>query len=97
MDAEAVKEFGSKVQMLLEGRSLTRQETCEMFRGVLLNRQPDLQQGAFLAALVAKGETAEEIAGAWEAIDEIDTVHTSPVITEGVSALSGSVKGWLIG
>jgi anthranilate phosphoribosyltransferase len=90
MDAEAIKEFGSKVQMLIEGRSLTRQETYEMFREVLLNRQPDLQQGAFLAALVAKGETAEEIAGAWEAIDEIDTVHTSPALTGDLFENSGT-------
>jgi len=46
-----------------------------MFRETLLNRQPDLQQGAFLAALVSKGETVDELVGAWQAIDEIDTVH----------------------
>ncbi|MDH4231147.1 MAG: anthranilate phosphoribosyltransferase [Nitrospirota bacterium] len=90
MDAEAIKEFGAKVQMLIEGRSLTRQETYEMFREVLLNRQPDLQQGAFLAALVGKGETAEEIAGAWEAIDELDTAHTSPALTGDLFENSGT-------
>ena len=41
---------------------------------MLLGEQPDLQQGALLAALVAKGETPEEIAGAWQAIVEFDTV-----------------------
>lgn len=80
MDIKAIKEFGSKVQMLIEGQDLTRQETCEMFREVLLDKQPDLQQGAFLAALVSKGETVDEIAGAWEAIDEIDTVHTKAAL-----------------
>jgi anthranilate phosphoribosyltransferase len=44
-----------------------------MFRQLLENSQPDLQQGAFLAALAAKGETVEEITGAWEAILELDT------------------------
>ena len=44
-----------------------------MFAQVLEGEQPDLQQGAFLAALAAKGETPEEIAGAWEAIREFDT------------------------
>jgi len=37
-----------------------------------------MQQGAFLAALKAKGETAEEIAGSWEAIYELDTVKVTP-------------------
>jgi len=77
MDQQALKDFGRGVQVLIEGKDLTREETYAMFRQVLEDCQPDLQQGAFLAALVAKGETAEEIAGAWQAIDELDTVHTS--------------------
>ncbi len=67
--------FGKTIQQLINGRNLTADQSYEMFRQVLMNEQPDLHQGAFLAALVAKGETAEEIAGAWRAIDEIDTVH----------------------
>jgi anthranilate phosphoribosyltransferase len=51
-----------------------------MFRQVLLNEQPDLQQGAFLAAITAKGATPEEIAGIWEAIYEIDTIKASPAV-----------------
>ena len=43
-----------------------------MFRQVMENSQPDLHQGAFLAALAAKGETSDEIAGAWEAIVELE-------------------------
>lgn len=74
---EELKTFGEKIQQLIEGKDLTRQETYTMFREVLMNKQPDLQQGAFLAALVAKGETVQEIAGAWQSIDELDTVHTS--------------------
>lgn len=74
---DTLKTFGARVQQLIEGRDLSRDETRDMFRSVLLNEQPELQQGALLAALVAKGETAEEIAGAWSAIDEIDTVHIS--------------------
>jgi anthranilate phosphoribosyltransferase len=69
------QEFGAKIQRLIEKKSLSFDETYGMFREVLLNHQPDLQQGAFLAALTAKGETVEEIAGAWAAIDELDTVH----------------------
>ena len=37
------------------------------------NEVSEIQQGAFLAALTAKKETAEEIAGGWQAIYENDT------------------------
>ncbi|MCK4325424.1 anthranilate phosphoribosyltransferase, partial [bacterium] len=68
-----IKEFGSKIYGLMRGKDLTRQETKSLFSQILLNEQPDIQQGGFLAALTAKGETPEEIAGAWEAIYELDT------------------------
>jgi len=69
-----LRAFGADIQRLIDGHDLTRRRTYELFRDVLLGDQPDLQQGALLAALVAKGETPEEIAGAWEAIVEFDTV-----------------------
>lgn len=74
---ESLKEFGWNIQRLIEKKDLTRQESYEMFRKILLNHQPDLQQGAFLAALAAKVETPEEIAGAWQAIFELDTASVS--------------------
>ena len=77
MEAEKIKEFGRKIQRLIDGGDLSRDDTYDMFRQILLNQQPDLQQGAFLAALAAKGEIAREISGAWAAIDEIDTTHVS--------------------
>jgi anthranilate phosphoribosyltransferase len=90
MDAIKIMNFGAKIQSLIDGNNLSREETYEMFKEVLLNEQPDLQQGAFLAALVAKGETVEEIAGAWAAIDEIDTVHVSPDVQGGIFENSGT-------
>ena len=36
-----------------------------------------MQQGGFLAAMTAKGETAPEIAGGWRAIYEYDTNKVS--------------------
>ncbi len=90
MDAVKIMNFGAKIQSLIDGKNLSRNETYEMFKEVLLNEQPDLQQGAFLAALVAKGETVEEIAGAWAAIDEIDTVHVNPGIQGGIFENSGT-------
>jgi anthranilate phosphoribosyltransferase len=90
MESSRIKNFGTKIQRLIEGKDLSRDETNWMFREVLLNRQPDLQQGAFLAALVAKGETVEEIAGAWTAIDELDTVHVAPDLPDALFENSGT-------
>jgi anthranilate phosphoribosyltransferase len=67
------KEFGLHIAALMRGENLDRATAREMFRQVLMDEQSGLQQGAFLAALTAKGETAEEIAGAWEAVYELDT------------------------
>jgi anthranilate phosphoribosyltransferase len=72
--------FGSRIQRLMNKENLDRSTIREMFSQVLRGEQPDLQQGAFLAALAAKGETAAEIAGAWEAIREVDTVKVEPEV-----------------
>ena len=73
--------FGSKVESLLKGQDLTRSEANNLFSQILKNEQPDLQQGAFLAAITAKGATGQEIAGIWEAIYEIDTVKVRPDVS----------------
>ncbi|MFP3871198.1 MAG: anthranilate phosphoribosyltransferase [Syntrophobacteria bacterium] len=62
------------IQRLIRKEDLSRGIIREMFMQVLREEQPDLQQGAFLAALAAKGETPEEVAGAWQAIRTIDTI-----------------------
>lgn len=69
-----LQKFGKAIQRLIDKRNLSRKESYEMFRQILLDLQPELHQGAFLAALVSKGETAQEIAGAWQAIVEFDTI-----------------------
>ncbi|MDD5475625.1 MAG: hypothetical protein PHU03_03825, partial [Syntrophales bacterium] len=71
---QSMKAFGLILQRLIMGEDLTREESYGAFRKILLNEQPELHQGAFLAALASKGETAAEIAGAWAAIVELDTV-----------------------
>lgn len=77
---EKLRDFGIKVDALIKGRDLTRSQARDMFLQVLKNEQPDLQQGAFLAAITAKGATPEEMAGSWEAIYEIDTVKVRPEV-----------------
>lgn len=79
-DESGLRDFGQHIQRLIAKQNLSRQECYELFRQLLENSQPDLHQGAFLAALAAKGETSEEIAGAWEAIVALDTcqIHIDP-------------------
>ncbi|RJS75930.1 anthranilate phosphoribosyltransferase [Methanophagales archaeon] len=82
MSEDRIKDFGSMITELMQGRNLTRSEACEMFRQVLMNEQPYLQQGAFLAAMTAKGATPEEIAGIWESIYEYDTMKVTPAVSQ---------------
>ena len=78
---ESMKYFGSRVDALIRGDDLTREDAGFLFKQILNNEQPDLQQGAFLAAITAKGATAREIAGIWEAIYEMDTVKVQPQVS----------------
>lgn len=81
MNANNQKTFGTAISRLINRENVSRTEAKELFSQVLLNEQPEMQQGAFLAALTAKGETAEEIAGSWEAIYELDTVKVVPDVS----------------
>src|SRR5512137_2971927 len=75
---EILRYFGSRVDAMIKGSNLTREDASFLFKQILNNVQPDLQQGAFLAAITVKGATPAEIAGIWEAIYEIDTVQVRP-------------------
>jgi anthranilate phosphoribosyltransferase len=78
---EKLRTFGAAVNSLMKGKHLSRAQAKELFRQVLLREQPDLQQGAFLAAITAKGATPQEIAGSWEAIYEFDTIKVTPNVS----------------
>ena len=85
-----IKDFGAGVQRLIAGHDLDAATAHAMFCAVLNNTQPDLHQGAFLAALASKGETGDELHAAWRAIDEIDTRHVIPAVTEPLCENSGT-------
>jgi anthranilate phosphoribosyltransferase len=68
-----LREFGRLIVSVASGRSLTRAEACDAYRQIILNEQPELQQGAFLMAHIARGPTIEELSGAWDALDTYDT------------------------
>jgi anthranilate phosphoribosyltransferase len=72
------KMFGNAVNRLIAGEDLTRQETRHLVSEILKGKQFEIHQGAFLAAITAKGPNPDEIAGTWEAIYEVDTVKVSP-------------------
>jgi len=74
---EANKEFGTIITRLINKENLTRKEARQAFITVLNNETSEIQQGAFLSALTAKGETAGEVAGSWEAIYDMDTTKVS--------------------
>ncbi len=72
------KKFGNSITALISGKDLNREQTRKLFSEILLEEQPEIHQGAFLAAITAKGPCPDEIAGAWQAIYELDTVKVSP-------------------
>lgn len=62
--------IAAAIRRIVEGQSLTRAEMHEVFSGVMDGTASDVQKSALLIALRMKGETAEEIAGAAQAMRE---------------------------
>lgn len=73
MLTEKDKQFGGFITHLIQKQNLSREDARNAFGAIIGNTTTEMQQGAFLAALTSKGETAEEVAGSWEAIYELDT------------------------
>src|SRR6476620_5234706 len=69
-----LRNFGAVVARLIRGENISRLEARDCWRQICEQAQPDLHQGAFIAALKAKPETAEEVAGTFEALYEYDTI-----------------------
>jgi len=71
---ENLRQFGGIVSRLIRKEDISRAEAKECWRQICFEEQPELQQGAFIAALRAKPETLEEIAGSFDALYEYGTV-----------------------
>lgn len=84
------KTFGTWITRLIDRKDLRREEAREAFTTILNDGTTAMQQGAFLAALKAKGETEAEVAGAWEAIYTLDTVKVDTATTLPVVENSGT-------
>ncbi len=84
MKMEKNRAFGRVITRLIAKNELSKEEAYDAFSMVLKNEVSDMQQGAFLAALTAKGETADEVAGGWQAIYELDTEKAVLADPDGV-------------
>lgn len=87
---QELRRFGQAILELIQGRHLTRPESKEYYRQILLSEQPELQQGAFLIAHLAKPPTTEEIAGAWEAQMDYDVEAINPQLPEPSADIVGT-------
>lgn len=85
-----MRDMGQVIGRLAAGANLSREESAEYYRQVLLSEQPELQQGAFLAAHIAKGPTIEEIAGCWDAVHQWDTSTITPQLPEPAVDIVGT-------
>ena len=72
------------------GKDISRLEAKELYRQVILDEQPELQQGAFLASHLMKEPTTEELCGAWDALYEYDTATIDPDFTEECCDIVGT-------
>lgn len=96
IDETSKREFGRLISSVAFGKYLTREQSCEAYRQVILNKQPELQQGAFLLAHIARGPSTEELGGAWQALDRYDTAKintsTAGVVCDIVGTGSDRLK-----
>jgi anthranilate phosphoribosyltransferase len=60
--------IAAAIRDVVEGRDLSRDTTFEVFSALMDGQLSDIQKAAFLTAMRMKGETAEEITGAAEAM-----------------------------
>ncbi len=89
-DEKVLREFGRVIGRLNSGENLSREEAKECYRQVILSEQPELQQGAFLAAHLMKGPTTAELSGAWDALYEYDTATINPSFPEDCCDIVGT-------
>jgi anthranilate phosphoribosyltransferase len=73
-------DVGQAVNQLINGQRLSQDQTKQVMTRILKNETSPMNQGAFLAAVSSQGLTPMEIAGAWQAIFDIDTRQVSPTV-----------------
>lgn len=66
LDEQKLRQFGGLIVRLQQRQDLSREEARDAYLQIWRNQQPELQQGALISALRAKGETLEELLGVTE-------------------------------
>ena len=74
-DEAKLRRFGSLIVRLQEHKDLSRAEARDAYLEIWHNEQPELQQGAFIGALRAKGETLDELLGVTDSHNEVWLAH----------------------
>ncbi len=69
-DEGALRAFGQWVVRFQHGQDITRAESQAAYRQIFRGEQPELHQGALIAAHVCKGATPDELAGLADAHHE---------------------------
>ncbi len=85
-----LRDFGRLICHIAAGHHLSREQSCEAYRQVILNEQPELQQGAFLMAHITRGPTTEELSGAWDALDRYDTAKVRTTLAGPICDIVGT-------
>lgn len=85
-----LRAFGKLIGSITEGYHMSRNEACEAYRQVILNEQPELQQGAFLIAHLMRNPSIEELSGAWDALDKYDTAKIKPQVSGPICDIVGT-------
>jgi len=85
-----LRDFGRLICAVAAGQFMTRESSAEAYRQIILNEQPELQQGAFLMAHIARGPSTEELSGAWDALDRYDTAKIRTTLSGPVCDIVGT-------
>lgn len=82
--------IGKAIDALIAKKDLSYEDTFELFSSVIKDEETAMNQGAFLAALTAKGATEEEIAAIQKVIYDFDTVKVSVQTDKPIAENSGT-------
>lgn len=85
-----LRRFGRLISAIASGYTMSREESREAYREVILDLQPELQQGAFLLAHFMRNPTVEELSGAWDALDRHDTAKIAVEVAGPVCDIVGT-------
>lgn len=82
--------LGRAIDALIAKKDLSGETTFDLFSQIIHDRETRMNQGAFLAALTAKGATEEEIAAIQKVIYEFDTAKVNVTTDRPLAENSGT-------